>query len=136
MLGFYSGDILTRKLESLGFPRQEGESDWEYRRRVFPEIYLEKGFFTAVSVLMGCNVSELSDMDRVSLSYLPTELREMKQYGRQRLLYHLRNFAQGFLEDPLETRAREQRVLLESEPQPQGKPHGMLRGLRSFFCGS
>ena len=109
MSSFYEGDSLTRNLEGLGIPRQDGESDWEYRKRAFPELYLRKGFSVAVSVLMGCSVTELSDVDKMVLGCLPTEPEQMNSRGRKHLAYQLKSFARGFPEDPLETRKRKDR---------------------------
>ncbi len=106
MSSFYEGDALTRNLEGLGIPRQDGESDWEYRKRVFPELYLRKGFSVAVSVLMGCSVTELSGEDKMVLRYLPIEPKQMNNRGRKQFAFQLKNFARGFPQDPLKARAQ------------------------------
>lgn len=137
-MSFYEGYSLTRYL-GPGFPRQDGESDWEYRKRVFPELYLREGFSTAVSVLMGCSVTELSDVDKMVLGCLSREsipVQQMNSRERKQFLYQLKNFARGFPEDPLKTRVQER---VPPEPQLQSKPpqwKGILRRIRLFFCGS
>ncbi|MDD3102241.1 MAG: hypothetical protein PHE59_03785 [Patescibacteria group bacterium] len=103
----YEGDTLTYNLKGLDLPRQEGESDWEYRQRVFPELYFKKGFTVAISMLMGCSVTELSDTEKmVLLSSMPNEPENMNSHGRKQFLFQLKNFARGFSEDPLKTRSK------------------------------
>jgi len=98
------GDNLTQGLKGFGFPRQESESDWEYRQRVFPELYFKKGFTVAISILMGCSVTELRDTEKMSLQFIPREPENMNSHKRKQFTFQLKNFAQGFSEDPLKTR--------------------------------
>ncbi len=92
----YAGDALDKNFSGLGMPRLAGESDWEYRKRMFPSLYQKSGRSTAVSILFGCSITELSEEDKTVYRYLSFDPKRGE----------LVSFAKGFPEDPKEYREK------------------------------
>jgi hypothetical protein len=72
------------------FPRKEGEEDWEYVKRIFPEVH-KKNPAGAVSILFGRSITELSGVNRqLAGDFLMSEPSS----------YDIKNFLRGFPRDP------------------------------------
>lgn len=95
----YKGESLTLRLKEYGFTRNPGESDWNFRKRVFPDMF-EKDFDRAMEFLMGGSAAEWNDMDK----FLCISLFSKGKPDHRELV----KFAKGFGGDPLEMRERRQ----------------------------
>ena len=93
----YQGASLDARLKEYGFTRNNGESDWEFRKRVFPDLY-EMDKDRALEFLMGASAAEWDDMDKFLVLAFATE----KRSDRHSLI----RFATGFAADPVEMRKR------------------------------
>jgi len=93
----YKGDSLTLRLKEYGFTRREGESDWEFRQRIFPDLY-QKSPDQAMEFLMGASATEWNDLDKMLCLNFMTE----KTKDQSRLKW----FAEGFAADPIVMRER------------------------------
>jgi hypothetical protein len=87
----YTGELLDSRLATYGFSRSDGESDWEFRQRVFPDLAIYEPE-RALEFLLG----RRGIYWRESESVLATSvILRRKHYGS------LRRFAEGFTDDPL-----------------------------------
>ncbi|HEX8974829.1 MAG TPA: hypothetical protein VF817_05120 [Patescibacteria group bacterium] len=94
----FSGESLTMRLKEYGLTRRnENEGDWDFRKRVFPDLF-EKDPGRALEFLMGASATEWEEMDKMLCSIL---LMKGKPGRRE-----LADFAKGFGWDPAETRNR------------------------------
>lgn len=59
----YKGQKLTQRLAKFGFDRLDGEGDWAFRRRVFPELYLRDSEL-AMQFLLGSDKAGWNDFDK------------------------------------------------------------------------
>lgn len=95
----YRGESLTLRLKEYGFTRNLGEGDWDFRKRVFPDLFLMDGD-RAMEFLMGGSAAEWDEREKL----LYIDLASKGKPTRQELI----KFAKGFGADPLEMRARRQ----------------------------
>lgn len=95
----YRGDSLTLRLKEEGFTRNPGESDWDFRKRIFPDFSLMDED-RAIEFLMGGSATEWDELDMLPFFALVSK----GEPTRQELI----KFAEGFTADPLEMRARRQ----------------------------
>ena len=96
----YKGENLTLRLKEYGFTRQNGESDWNFRKRIFPEMF-KVDTNRAMEFLMGCSAAEWDGMNR--LLYLT--FISMGELDNKKLV----KFANGFHKDPLEIKEDQRR---------------------------
>lgn len=95
----YKGESLTLCLKEYGYNRLPGESDWEFRQRIFPDFYL-KSPDRALEFLMGASATEWGELERfLSLAFMAEGT---KDPGR------LEWFARGFAADPVIMREQRQ----------------------------
>lgn len=92
----YKGESLTLRLKEYGFTRQNGESDWNFRKRVFPELF-KKDSDRAMEFLQGGSAAEWDEMDKMLYIIL-----NAGDSDRNALM----KFANGFAGDPLEMREK------------------------------
>ena len=97
----YKGESLTLRLKNYGHSRREGESDWDLRKRVFPDLY-QRDPERAMEFLMGGSIVEWDEMDKTLCRALIIEGKPSHE--------ELVRFAEGFSSDPLEMRERHQSV--------------------------
>jgi len=95
----YKGEDLTRRLKEHGFTRKNGESDWEFRKRVFPEFF-QQASDSAMEFLMGGSAVEWDDVDQMLCILLVKKDRPSHA--------ELVKFARGLAYDPLIMRERRQ----------------------------
>ena len=57
------GERLMLLLQKAGFTRKEDESDWGFRKRIFPELYKRNSSW-AMTILMGASPTEWDDVDQ------------------------------------------------------------------------
>ena len=96
----YKGESLTLRLKEYGFTRQNGESDWDFRKRVFPDLFKMDGDL-AMEFLQGGSAVEWDEM-----LYLVLVSENKGKLDRNALV----KFAKGFVADPLEMRERRKAV--------------------------
>lgn len=89
----YQGESLTLRLKEFGFARNNGESDWDFRKRVFPDLFPKDGD-AAMEFLFGESAAEWGEMDK--MLYL-IFLQENKGKPDRKALA---KFARGFHADP------------------------------------
>jgi len=93
----YQGASLDARLKEYGFTRKEEESDWDFRKRIFPDLYeIDKD--RALEFLMGASTAEWDEMDKMLVMAFAMENRS----DRQSLI----KFARGFADDPIRMRKR------------------------------
>ncbi len=73
------------------YPSRIYENDWEYRKRIFPEVYKKAGKNIAFSVLFGRGVNEVSEKERKIMESLPKDPNSED----------LKKLAQSIADDPL-----------------------------------
>ena len=95
----YRGESLTLRLKEYGFTRQNGESDWNFRQRVFPDLFKMDGD-RAMEFLQGGSAAEWDEMDKMLYLLLIND-RNGKP-DRNALV----KFAKDFAADPLEMRQK------------------------------
>lgn len=100
----YKGENLTMRLKEYGFTRREGESDWNFRKRIFPEMF-NKDSNRAMEFLIGGSAAEWDATDKLLYRMLLLDIGKGKRPDRHALV----KFANGFNSDPLEK--KEQRRL-------------------------
>lgn len=93
----YKGESLTLRLKEYGYTRKDGESDWDFRRRIFPDFY-EQNAHSALEFLMGGSAAEWNEIDKVLCLLL---VRKGKPNHHE-----LVKFAKGFSIDPQTNRER------------------------------
>lgn len=91
----YRGESLTLRLKEYGFIRQNGESDWNFRKRVFPDMFKMNGD-RAMEFLLGGSAADWDEMDK--MLYLIIVSENKGNPDRNALV----KFAKGFAADPLE----------------------------------
>ena len=91
----YKGENLELRLKECGFERGDGENDWGFRKRIFPDLYL-KNPEMAMNFLFGANTSEWGEFD--NFLYLAFLMENDTSYK------NLKKFAEGFAADPMEMR--------------------------------
>jgi hypothetical protein len=96
----YKGESLTLRLKEYGFTRQNGESDWNFRKRVFPDLFNKVGGDRAMEFLQGSSAAEWDEMDKMLYLILVSENKDKPDRNA------LVKFAKGFAADPLEMRER------------------------------
>jgi len=97
----YRGESLTLRLQEYGFERQPGENDWDFRKRIFPDLFPEDGD-RAMEFLMGGSAAEWDERDK--MFYFVFVRQNQGKPSRQELIM----FAKGFAVDPFEMRGRRQ----------------------------
>lgn len=100
----YKGESLTLRLKEYGFTRQNGESDWNFRKRVFPDLF-KVGDARAMEFLQGGSAAEWDEMDTMLCLLLVSE--SDGKPDRNALV----KFAKGFVADPLEMREKRKAVV-------------------------
>ena len=91
----YKGENLELRLKEYGFKREDGENDWSFRKRTFPDLYL-KNPEMAMNFLFGANGNEWGGLDKfLHLAFLMENDTSRK---------NLKKFAEGFAADPVEMR--------------------------------
>lgn len=91
----YIGENLDKRLAEWGFTRINGETDWAFRKRVFPDLH-EKDSGCAYEFLLGKSVAEWHEVEKVLVLGLGLESKGSP--SRSELI----KFAEGFASDPLE----------------------------------
>ena len=99
----YKGESLTLRLKEYRFTRQNGENDWDFRKRVFPDLFKIDGD-RAMEFLQGGSVAEWDEMD--NMLYLVFVSEDKGKLDRNALA----KFAKGFAADPLEMREQRKAV--------------------------
>lgn len=89
----YKGENLTLRLKEYGYSRNQGESDWDFRKRVFPDLY-QQDPDRALEFLMGSSAADWNDMEKILVLALASKGVPSHQ--------ELVKFAEGFTADPLE----------------------------------
>lgn len=97
----YTGESLTLRLKEYGFTRQNGESDWNFRKRVFPDLFKMDGD-RAMEFLQGGSAAEWDEMDKMLYLILVSENKGKPDHNA------LAKFAKGFAADPLVMRKQRQ----------------------------
>jgi hypothetical protein len=87
----YKGENLTLRLRERGFERETGESDWDFRKRIFSDFYA-KNPAVAVEFLFGASTNEWNETDK----FLYLALGDTDP----------RKFAEGFPTDPVKMRKK------------------------------
>jgi len=87
----YKGEGLTLHLKEYGYDRLDGESDWEFRQRIFPDFYL-KNSVKALESLMGSGVTEWGEAAFFCIGLLSKDSVSSESLER---------FARDFAEDPI-----------------------------------
>ncbi len=93
----YKGESLTLRLKEYSFFRGSGENDWDFRKRVFPDMY-QIDADRAMEFLVGSSAAEWEEMDK--LLYLA--LASKGKPSHEELI----RFAKGFAADPLQVRGQ------------------------------
>lgn len=88
----YKGNSLTLRLKEYGFTRLDGENDWEFRQRIFPDFY-QISPNRAMEFLMGSSAAEWNEMEKLLCLALVSEGKQDRS--------SLERFARGFADDPL-----------------------------------
>lgn len=96
----YKGENLTLRLKEYGITRNNGESDWNFRKRIFPDMF-NKDADRAMEFLMGCSAAEWDSMDRLLYMAL---VKNGNKPGRGALV----RFANGFHHDPLKRKEEQE----------------------------
>lgn len=91
----YEGESLTLRLKEYGFSRRSSENDWDFRKRVFPDLY-QIDADRAMEFLMGRSAAEWNEMG--NLLYLALVRKGKPSHDE------LIRFAKGFTTDPLQMR--------------------------------
>ena len=95
----FKDQSLDLRLRQYGFIRQCGENDWDFRRRIFPDLYqLDPN--RAMEFLYGSSAADWEDLDR------RTAVVFVDEHEHDATRDDLILFAKGFLEDPAKTRGR------------------------------
>jgi len=89
----YEGSLLDSIVQRYGHSRCSGESDWEFRKRVFPALYPISPE-RALELLLGSRARYWHASDRVMAEHLFFQLKSPQSE-------QLRRFAEGFADDPL-----------------------------------
>lgn len=97
----YKDESLTIRLKEYGFTRRSGENDWNFRKRVFPDMY-QKDPGRAMEFLMGESAAEWDEMG--NLLYLALVSKGKPSHDE------LIRFAKGFAADPLQMRGQREPV--------------------------
>jgi len=95
----YEGDSLTKRLKEHGFDRQNGEGDWDFRKRTFPGM-MHKDEIRALEFLLGCSAPEWNSTDKI----LAQQAKDAAKAGEEKL----QSFLKRFEADPLIRRKRKQ----------------------------
>lgn len=98
----YKGENLTLRLKEYGFTRMNSESDWNFRKRIFPDMF-SKDVARAMEFLIGGSVAEWDGTDK--LLYLV-----LLDKGNKPDRHALVKFANGFHCDPLERKENQRRL--------------------------
>lgn len=94
----YKGESLNLRLQEYGFARKNGESDWDFRKRIFPDLFQKVPDGRALEFLFGSSAAEWNEMDKL----LVLVLMEKGKPSYNELV----KFAKGFGWDPSETRGQ------------------------------
>lgn len=95
----YKGESLTLRLKEYGYTRTAGESDWDLRKRIFPDFY-QQNPDPAMEFLMGGSVVEWGDTEKLLCLTLVSNGKPNHN--------ELVKFAKGFHVDPLVMREKSQ----------------------------
>lgn len=90
----FKGQSLDLRLRQFGFERQRGETDWEFRKRIFPDLFAISSD-EGIMYLFGGTVADLQHQDKLLIM-----LMMRKSTSRADLI----QFANDFTVDPLEHR--------------------------------
>jgi len=99
----YKGESLTLRLKEYRFTRQNGENDWDFRKRVFPDLF-KMSRVRSMEFLLGGSAVEWDEMDK--MLYLAIVSENKGKPDRNALV----KFTKGFDADPLEMRERRKAV--------------------------
>lgn len=96
----YRGESLALRLRALGFERVEGESEWDLRKRVFPQLHA-KYPNQAWEFLLGRSIVEWDMVDYHGYySYFAASWDPEKEEYRQKT-YDPKEVVMGFVSDPI-----------------------------------
>ncbi len=95
----YRGKNLTLRLKEYGYIRRNGESDWDFRKRIFPDFF-QKSADRAMEFLMGASAAEWEKIEQILCLALVSKGEPSH--------YELVKFANGFAADPIQMRERKQ----------------------------
>lgn len=105
----YRDESLTLRLRAMGYDRLSRESDWDFRRRVFPEMHKKYPPRCAWEFLFGRSIVEWDMYDRSYYRYFGEAWDSIRNEYRERP-YDPEPIARGFISDPIlirEARAKE-----------------------------
>lgn len=105
----YKGENLTMRLKEYGFIRQNGESDWNFRKRIFPNMF-NKDADRAMEFLIGGSAAEWDEADKL-LYLILLDVGKGNKPDRHALV----KFANGFHKDPLERKEEQRRLAVFSK---------------------
>mgnify|MGYP001570509556 FL=1 len=108
----YRGKFLEQRLKKYGFTRKKGESDWNFRKRIFPSLF-KRDAGRAMEFLYGCTV------DRLGLTDLTADAKcggyiNIKDIDEESDSLSLAAFANNFEHDPLLVREECAREIVAS----------------------
>ncbi|MFA6428999.1 MAG: hypothetical protein WCV84_00690 [Patescibacteria group bacterium] len=95
----FKGESLTKRLKEYGLKRLDGESDWEFRKRVFPDLFVVDRA-CAFEFLVGASSVEWHPIEQMLYAVITFE------EGGKPCRGTLSKFAKDFSEDPLVARER------------------------------
>src|SRR6266403_564796 len=107
----YMGDKLTELCSNLGYTRNNGESDWSLRKRVFVEVF-ESNETLAFQILFGTHThpENFTGADQMMfLCLFPTFSSRCEKIGREKI----QEYVNGFNIDPFKNRKGEMEKWIE-----------------------
>jgi len=99
----FVGKNLTLRLKHFCFDRKPEENDWDFRKRVFPDIFQENPI-TAIEFLLGYCAVDWIDLDKNLIQMF------LSQSPHNRA--SLKNFAEGWADDPINMRDKKPKKML------------------------
>lgn len=100
----FKKESLDLRLERYGYSRKSGESDWKFRKRIFPDLFFNDPEI-AMEFLMGASMAEWDGVDGYLIKAFLINAAESSPDGLSELL-------KNFPADPLDLRERRQSVQL------------------------
>jgi hypothetical protein len=92
----FEGEALTELLKRHGFERLSGESDWDFRRRIFPDFYPREPQ-DALQILLGAVCTDWDEREKMLVMAGIMFASRREEYAK---------FAEGFASDPIVQRRK------------------------------
>lgn len=102
----FKGESLDLRFERYNYRRESGESDWDFRRRIFPDLFKDDPN-TAVEFLMGASMAEWDEIDAAFMRAFFYNLDKSVVTFEE-----MAEFLKNFPADPMELRERRQSIQL------------------------